>query len=292
MIGGLQRALVTFPLDRRHRRIFEIGIWIAYVAVVATVGATSTLIEYQRSVIPVSSWEPFVWEYSAGIVALALVPAVLALEKRAPFTLATWPRMAMLHFAATLPFSITHIAGMVLLREGVYALAGRAYEFASGWADLGIEFLYEWRKDVLSYFFIIAAVNAYRLLRARLDGAAAFEPPAASQQAPVSFEIRRGDGRSILAAAAVDWVEAAGNYVILHAGGKTFPLRDTMKNVEARLDADRFARVHRSAIVNIERVEAVETKRGGDRVLRLATGEAIPVSRRYAATASALLDAI
>ena len=52
----------------------------------------------------------------------------------------------------------------------------------------------------------------------------------------------------------IDWIEAAGNYVKLHVGNDTHLFRETMNAVEARLDADMFFRIHRSHIVNIERI--------------------------------------
>jgi len=56
----------------------------------------------------------------------------------------------------------------------------------------------------------------------------------------------------------IDWVEAAGNYLKLHAGGEEHLLRETMGNLEARLDPTRFLRIHRSTIVNIERIRELQ----------------------------------
>ena len=77
----------------------------------------------------------------------------------------------------------------------------------------------------------------------------------------------------------IDWIEAADYYVRVHAGGKTHLLRESLKSLEATLDAQRFVRAHRSALVNIDRVEALEKLPSGDAVAVLSTGERVRVSR-------------
>ena len=62
----------------------------------------------------------------------------------------------------------------------------------------------------------------------------------------------------------IDWIEAADNYVCLHCGPETHVLRTTMSEVEARLSPARFVRIHRSAIVNIERIKELQPWFRGD----------------------------
>jgi two-component system, LytTR family, response regulator len=77
----------------------------------------------------------------------------------------------------------------------------------------------------------------------------------------------------------LEWIEAAGNYVRLNASGESHLLRETMSRVEARLPRERFLRIHRSAIVNLEAVrELVPTPRG-DLVVVLRSGKRLPLSR-------------
>jgi two-component system, LytTR family, response regulator len=80
--------------------------------------------------------------------------------------------------------------------------------------------------------------------------------------------------------AEIDWIEAADYYVCLHAGARTHLLRRSMADVEAELDAG-FCRVHRSAIVNLERVRRLESGEDGGTDLVLTTGARLSVSRRY-----------
>jgi two-component system LytT family response regulator len=77
----------------------------------------------------------------------------------------------------------------------------------------------------------------------------------------------------------VDWISADDYYVQVHIGSQSYLLRDSLNSLETRLDPTRFMRVHRSAIVQIDRVRAVRpTSRGDEAILR--DGSRVPVSRR------------
>ena len=79
----------------------------------------------------------------------------------------------------------------------------------------------------------------------------------------------------------IDWVEAADQYVVVHAGAKRHLLRESLARLAARLPRDRFARVHRSHVVNVSRVREVRRLRKGDAQVTLADGHRLRVSRRY-----------
>lgn len=79
----------------------------------------------------------------------------------------------------------------------------------------------------------------------------------------------------------IDWIEAAGNYVRLHVGTASHLIRDTMASVESRLDPDKFARVHRCAIVNIERIRELEPMFRGEYAAVLRDGSRVTVSRGH-----------
>lgn len=77
----------------------------------------------------------------------------------------------------------------------------------------------------------------------------------------------------------IDWIEAADYYVSLHARGRSHLLRETMQELESKLDPVRFVRVHRSAIVNIDRVKELHPLFRGDSVLLLQDGTQLRLSR-------------
>jgi two-component system LytT family response regulator len=82
-------------------------------------------------------------------------------------------------------------------------------------------------------------------------------------------------------AAQVDWVEAEGNYVRLHAGGESHLVRDTMQAMERRLGSSCFVRVHRSRLVNLARVRELRLLAGGEYEIVLSSGAALGVGRLY-----------
>ena len=79
----------------------------------------------------------------------------------------------------------------------------------------------------------------------------------------------------------IDWVEAADNYVCLHVGSDTHLLRETMNSIEGRLDGEKFARIHRSTIVNLDRVKELRPWFHGEYVVVLQEGTELTLSRSY-----------
>lgn len=93
--------------------------------------------------------------------------------------------------------------------------------------------------------------------------------------------VRQGQKSLLLRTADVDWVEAAQNYVVLHAGGASHMVRGTLRELEARLDPRRFIRIHRSRMVNLDRVKELHPWSHGDYQVVLVDGTQLMLSRRY-----------
>ena len=92
----------------------------------------------------------------------------------------------------------------------------------------------------------------------------------------------RNDGSiTVIDADDVEWVEAADNYVRLHTSRGRLLMRETMRALEHRLDPRRFARIHRSAIVNLSRVRELQPMFNGEYVVLLASGAKLTLSRGY-----------
>ena len=79
----------------------------------------------------------------------------------------------------------------------------------------------------------------------------------------------------------IDWIEAAGNYVRLHLGEESHLFRETMNGMESRLDSRRFVRIHRSRIVNTERIKELQPWFNGEYVVILRNGTRLTLSRGY-----------
>ena len=93
--------------------------------------------------------------------------------------------------------------------------------------------------------------------------------------------IRQAGRTLLLPTDEVDWVETYGNYLKVHAGRESHLIRGTMQQLEAKLDPEKFVRVHRSALVNIERVKEIYPRSNGDQDLVLHDGRQLILSRNY-----------
>jgi two-component system LytT family response regulator len=133
------------------------------------------------------------------------------------------------------------------------------------------------------------------LARARRDGAGLAERltalvermarEGAARGAYVTrFVVRRGDRATPVRAEDVDWIEADGNYVVLHVRGAAHRLRTSLGALAAQLDPRRFARIHKSTVVNLDRVRELQPWFGGDYVAILVDGRQLRVSRSFAAS--------
>ncbi len=93
--------------------------------------------------------------------------------------------------------------------------------------------------------------------------------------------LKSGGEIHFLKADEIDWIEAEGDYMKFHAGGRTHLLRETMAHLEERLDGDRFIRIHRSTIVNIDRVRKLSPSFAGEYAVILHDGTKLKLSRGY-----------
>ena len=102
--------------------------------------------------------------------------------------------------------------------------------------------------------------------------------------------IRNGGRLTLLDTAAIDWIEAADNYVCLHCGSARHLIRETMNALEARLDRRAFVRIHRSFIVNLDRIAEMRPWFRGDYLVFLRDGTKLRLSRSYRASLKGLLE--
>jgi two-component system LytT family response regulator len=101
--------------------------------------------------------------------------------------------------------------------------------------------------------------------------------------------VRRGRQMQFVKTDDVDWMEAQGNYIQLHIGGRAHLLRETMSSLEARLDPAQFVRVHRSAIVNIDRVDHIEPYLHGEYTITMRGGGRLTTSAAHSGKLRSLL---
>lgn len=101
--------------------------------------------------------------------------------------------------------------------------------------------------------------------------------PGANQR----FIVKNGATLDVVKFAEIDWIEASDYYSTLHGGGRAHMLRRSLAELETLLAAHGFQRVHRSAIVNLDRVRALEIRADGEYEVVLASGQRLRMSRRY-----------
>jgi hypothetical protein len=228
---------------------------------------------------PQNLWEPALWEATSGVVIITVLPLarhgalLIAAGRYRPFTLA----FALVALALT--YSTLHIAGLGCLREWAYGFAGYTYKFP--WAR---QIPYELRKDLFSFtafvvvFWLGRRAVAQRATAPREAAPGVATAPAADSQ----FWLRDGRINVLVDANDIVSVNSAGNYVEYQlTGGRNHLVRATLQSQEARLAPFGIVRVHRSRLINLKRVVALEGRSSGDFEIRLDTGEIVAGSRRF-----------
>ena len=107
---------------------------------------------------------------------------------------------------------------------------------------------------------------------------------------PQRIVVRSGHRILFVSTDDVDWVDAEGNYARLHAGKRTYLLRQTMSRLAERLDPERFVRIHRSTIVNIDRIKEVQPLFKGTFAVILEDGTRLQSTRGYRDRLQALIE--
>jgi hypothetical protein len=265
------------------RRIVEVGFWMLFFGMQAGVNSIIVWLDMQRSGQQMGLWVPATWEWSSNMVLLALIPILLAFERRYPLQFGSLGRSCRFHVLGSMVFCLAHVGGMVAVRKLVYAANGQEYQFGN-WLD-GLA--YEYLKDARAYAGFLLIVVLYRLLLLRLQGEARLleapdnGPPVEAIEHPERFLVRKLGKDFLLPAAEVEWLQAWGNYVNLRVRAHDYPLRSTMTAIEGRLDPASFVRVHRSYILNLNYVQAIEPMDSGDARAIMKDGSQVPISRRY-----------
>lgn len=98
---------------------------------------------------------------------------------------------------------------------------------------------------------------------------------------PARFAIKAPGRMYFIRQDEIDWIEAADNYVNLHSGAETHLIRETMNALEQRLDPTRFLRIHRSTIVNADRIKELRPWFHGEYIVLLRNGTELTLSRTY-----------
>jgi len=199
--------------------------------------------------------------------------------------------------AAFLDVAMPGLAGLDVVRaldpaERPYIVFVTAYErFAIQAFDLyAVDYLLKpFTRDRLAA--TVARLQERRRGRSRgNDSLEDFLNATQAAPSPERLVVKSGETMLVIPAHEIDWCAAEDNYVRIHAGPKRHLIRMTMRRLEELLPSRTFARIHRSAIVNVERVRACAPLGGGEYRLTLVTGMQLVVSRSYRAAVLARLQ--
>jgi DNA-binding LytR/AlgR family response regulator len=139
--------------------------------------------------------------------------------------------------------------------------------------------------DLLVYMVLVAAAWGLAASRRASALAAALDAARSASRAAVDEEetllVSLGQRRLPVPVGAVEWLGAAGNYVVVNWDGREGLIRSTLSELEERLDAARFARVHRSTIANFAMVESASSLSDGSWRLTMHSGAELVASRSY-----------
>lgn len=143
----------------------------------------------------------------------------------------------------------------------------------------------------------LLAIGVTRLIMSTLDGIAVYYPGAIAmyavivaighrlygEETPVSDDsrlvIREWNRVHFIDLGDIDWIEANNNHVVVHTAARVYKGRERISDVEARLDARRFVRVHRSAIVHLPKIREVQPLMRGDQAIVMQSGAIVRVAR-------------
>jgi DNA-binding LytR/AlgR family response regulator len=254
-----------------------VALWAA-VMTLSLIARTWTLMsDAERARFPMSWAEAVTLEATSHAVVFALLPAIYWAHRRWPL-MAGWRNLSV-HALGSVVFCVVHVAAMLALRLALYPLVvGRAYRHGG----LVEQLLYEYGKDVVTYAILSAGTIAFAQFLERREADKPPEPPPPPPAKPLDrFAVRKKGKEILLDAGDIAWIEAAGNYAILHVGGQTYEVRSSLTKLEGELDPRRFVRVHKSHMVNIARVREVEPWMSGDWRIRMDDGAEVSLSRRY-----------
>lgn len=276
---------MTLDKYMAQRRFWEAGLYLLVVLISFGANLGVELIDRGRAGVGVGvdGTGPLVLEITSHIAMALCIPLVLWFDHYFPIRVATWRRSFTSHFAFSFVFSFVHVFLMYWSRVAVFGAIETARPYQ--WDSWPVEFGYEYLKDFRTYLMILALTYLYRFILRRLQGEAGFLTEDADENpgAGVSdrFLVKKLGREFLVRVDEIDWIESCGNYVNLHVDDRVYPLRETMTRIDLRLVPMGFQRVHRSAIVNLDRVAEIVAYDTGDGQVKLHTEVVVPISRRF-----------
>ena len=282
----------TGPTPFAWAREFGLGFayWFAFLIILQP----GNIFNAAKADIPLPFFQEIVRIGGASLLGAAVTPLLLRLTRR--FTIEGSRRWAhaLIHAISIVSLSLVLIGIAQILAE--WLLTGRDPRLQ---APLDRQIVANAPLLVLCMAAFVAAAHAIifwrRAEQERLSLSTARDQAlqTSNTAAPKTYLTRvpvKSRGRTLLVPVAeIDWVETQGNYLALHVGSTSHLIRETLARFENSLDPSRFARIHRTALVAIDRVQEISTLSNGDASVRLVDNTQLRLSRNYRTGAAALL---
>lgn len=270
---------------QRFQHWYGFALLAIFLLINAAVLASSVVMEATRrgGALPFELWEPFVWEYSSTLSILILAPWVYSVIEKNLLVWSNIRQSVAVFFLGAGVFSVAHVGLMVGMRKLVYLFHDGDYVFG----DLLFEFLYEFRKDVVTFSLLLLVMGGFRFIVGRLMGEANLigedvpphtEPSLANKN---RLLVKKLGKEFIVKLEDVEWMEASGNYVNLHINERIYPVRTTLAALAADVADKGFCRIHRSHMINLDCVDTIASLPSGDGEVTLKSGKVLNLSRRY-----------
>jgi hypothetical protein len=270
-------ALKKHFLD--HQLLWVCTILVLWQGLNLFVLVTTQIMDAQKHGLDMPVWQAVTLEASSLFMVLALLPVLIKIMGDR-WDACSLKQKLVMHLGLSVVFSCVHVLGMTAIRQLGFRLMGESYNFG-GWVQL---LVYEYRKDLMTYLTIVLLIYALRMLVRRLIGEAKYVQLGESgqdQSLPDRLLVKKLGKEFLISIEDIDWVSASGNYANLHVKDRVYPMRSTMKTMVSLLPAKQFSRIHRSTIVNLQRVAHIEAQDGGDHLVTLKDGKQLNFSRRY-----------
>jgi two-component system LytT family response regulator len=219
-------------------------------------------------------WLPTTAEFIVNYYSwVAIAAAVVWLGKRFRPQRGNLVRPLTIHFCAAVVFAVLHLGIIAAVLQFVkpYALPGLDYADKFVFAALQL-----FHFECMLYGVVLVLSYGFENYAAESAVTATDSPP----RYLMKLSVKDNGHTLLLNIAQIDWLEAADNYVNIHSGKNSYLLREKMHVLETKLNPRHFQRVHRSAIVNVERVKALLRGENGSCSVLLENGQNLPVSRR------------
>lgn len=253
-----------------------------FLSLIAVVNATTQIMDdhSENGESSFEAWEPFIWEFTSLALVIVLLRPIIWLTNSRYSQWQNLKQTLATYLVASLVFSVLHVSGMVALRKAIYWAQSLSYQFGS----VGYRFFYEYRKDLITFIFIVGAIYCYRFIWSRLQGEANIVSNGEDETKPKNFDrilVKKLGKEFIVKISEIEWLESSGNYVNLHVKGRIYPTRNTIAKLLAEISGQGFCRVHRSYGVNLDAVESIENHVSGSGEVTLKSGKVLSLSRRY-----------